>query len=49
MIDLFNLFHRLDCEIENVLINNDYNVELTNNIKRIYNKYKDEIIEVSKN
>lgn len=48
MIDLFNLFHRLDCEIENVLINNDYNVELTNNIKRIYNKYKDEIIEVSK-
>lgn len=47
MIDFFSLFKRLDCELEQVIINNNYDVNLINNIIVIYCKYKDELFKVS--
>lgn len=47
MMDFFSLFKILDCELEYVIINNNYDVNLINNITAIYCKYKDELFKVS--
>lgn len=47
MIELFNLFKRLDLEIKNVIINNEYDVDLINHIKQIYSKYREKISKIS--
>lgn len=41
MMELFNLFKKLDCEINNVLINNTYDIEFEDAIKNCYINNKD--------
>lgn len=48
MLDLFNMFNQLDNEIDGIFLDNNYDVDLINGIIRIYNNYRDEIINISK-
>lgn len=48
MMELFNLFKKLDCEINNILINNTCNSEFENEIKNRYINNKDKIGLVSR-
>lgn len=49
MFELFNMFNQLDKELDGLILNNNYNVDLINNIILIYNNCKDEIIFISNN
>lgn len=48
MLDLFDSFCNLDYELDNVLIKNDFDVDLINSFKIMLNKNHSEIIEVAK-
>lgn len=47
MFELFNMFNQLDKELDGIILNNNYNVDLINDIVRIFNNCKDEISYIS--
>lgn len=49
MLDLFGMFNQLDDEINGIFLDNNYDIDLINNIRHIYNNCRDEIINISKN